>query len=126
MGKPYTKDLRERAVSAVSEGMSRNEAAELFSVGVASVVRWVSRYEQTGELSARPMGGSRGSRIEGADRQWLLERIEAEPDLTLEELRRELAEHRGLQVGYGSVWRFWAREKLTFKKKSARRPARSA
>lgn len=126
MGKPYSKDLRERAVSAVSEGMSRHEAAELFRVGVASVVRWVRRYEQAGELSARPMGGSRGSRIEGADRKWLLERIAAQPDLTLQELRRELAQQRGLQVGYGSVWRFCAREKLTFKKKPARRPAGSA
>lgn len=123
MSKPYSDDLRIRAVSAVASGLSRHKASEVFSVGVSSVIRWVQKHEQTGSVSPKPMGGSRGTRIEGADREWLLERIEAQPDLTLEELRHELAEQRGLMVGYGSVWRFCDREKLTFKKKSARRPA---
>jgi transposase len=70
------------------------------------------------------MGGSRGTRIEGTDRAWLLDRIAVKPDLTLQEIRRELAEQRGLAVGYGSVWRFCDREQLTFKKKPARRAAR--
>jgi putative transposase len=110
----------------VASGLSRHKASEVFSVGVSSVIRWVHKHDQTGSVSPKPMGGSRGTRIEGADREWLLERIKAQPDLTLEELRHELAEQRGLVVGYGSVWRFCDREKLTFKKKSARRPAGSA
>ena len=123
MSKPYSDDLRIRAVSAVASGLSRHKASEVFSVGVSSVIRWVQKHEQTGSVSARPMGGSRGTRIRGADREWLLARIKAKPDLTLEEMRRELADQRGLKVGYGSVWRFCDREKLTFKKKSARRSA---
>jgi transposase len=55
-------------------------------------------------------------------RDWLLARIGEKPDITLQELRRELGE-RGVSVGYGSVWRFVDREKLTFKKKPARRRA---
>ena len=125
MSKPYSDDLRVRAVSAVSGGMSRHQASKLFSVGVSSVIRWVQQHEQTGSVSAKPMGGSRGTRIEGADREWLLEQIKAQPDLTLEELRHALADQRGLAVGYGSVWRFCAREKLTLKKKPARHPAGS-
>ena len=70
------------------------------------MIRWAQRQEQTGSVSARPMGGSRGTRIRGADREWLLARIKAKPDLTLEEMRRELADQRGLKVGDGSVWRF--------------------
>ena len=72
------------------------------------------------------MGGSRGCRITGEDREWLLVRIVAQPDLTLEEMRRELAEQRGLVVGYGTVWRFCDREKQSYKKNAARRSARSA
>jgi transposase len=72
------------------------------------------------------MGGSRGSSIADADRQWLLELIARQPDLTLQELRAELALRRGLSVGYGTIWRFCAREKLSFKKKSARRSAGQA
>jgi transposase len=91
---------------------------------VSSVIRWVQRHRQTGSVAAKPMGGDRGSRIVEADREWLLARIAAQPDLTLEEMRRELAA-RGLRVGYGTVWRFCARERLTFKKNPARHPAGS-
>ena len=125
MSRPYSDDLRLRAVAAVDGGLSCRRAAKVFSVGVSSVIRWVQRRRQTGTVSPRPMGGDRGSRIVGADREWLLSRIAAKADLTLEELRRELAE-RGLAVGYGTVWRFCDREQLTFKKNSARRAARSA
>ena len=45
-----------------------------------------------------------------------MERIKAQPDLTLEQLRHELAEQRRLAVGYGSVLCFCDREKLPFKK----------
>ena len=123
MSKPYSDALRIRAVSAVAGGLSRHQASRQFSVGVSSVIRWVQQHDQTGSVTPKAMGGSRGTRIEGADREWLLQRIKAQPDLTLEELRRELAEQRGLMVGYGSVWRFCDREKVTFKKKSARRSA---
>lgn len=43
-------------------------------------------------------------------------RIAAQSDLTLEELRRELAKQRGLAVGYGTVWRFCDREMQSYKK----------
>lgn len=125
MSRPYSDDLRSRAVAAVEGGLSRHRAAKLFSVGVSSVIRWVQQHHRTGSVSPKPMGGSRGVRIAGADRDWLLARIASKPDLTLEEMRRELAE-RGLAVGHGTVWRFCDREGLTFKKNSARRPAGSA
>jgi transposase len=125
MVRPYSDDLRVRVVSAVDGGMSRHQAAALFSVGVSSVIRWVQRHRQTGSLSAKPMGGHRRPLVAGEHRDWLLARIAAQPDVTLEEMRRELAD-RGLKVGYGSVWRFCEREKLTFKKNAARHPARSA
>jgi transposase len=45
-------DLRKRVVEAVvSGGLSRNAAAQRFDVSIASAVRWVKRYETTGEIS---------------------------------------------------------------------------
>jgi transposase len=126
MSRPYSDDLRTRAVAAVDAGMSRHQAAKVFSVGVSSVIRWVQAHRRTGSVSPKPMGGRRGGRIVGEDRAWLLARIAARPDLSLEELRRELLAERGLAVGYGTVWRFCEREQLTFKKKPARRTARPA
>jgi transposase len=126
MSRPYSDDLRARAVAAVEAGMSRHQAAKVFSVGVSSVIRWVQRHRATGSFSPRPIGGSRGYRIEGENRTWLLARIKEKPDLTLEELRRELLAERGLAASYGAVWRFCEREALTFKKNPARRTARAA
>jgi len=116
MTKPYSEDLRIRAVEAVANGMSRRQAARLFKLGASSVIRWTERREQTGTVAAKPMGGSRGTSISGADREWLLELIASLPDLTLEKLRAELARQRGLSVGHGTIWRFCDREKLSFKK----------
>jgi transposase len=70
------------------------------------------------------MGGDHSSRLRD-ERDWLLHRIEEAPDLTLEELRAELA-GRGKLVGYGTVWRFFAAEGISFKKNRARQRARAA
>lgn len=126
MSRPYSDDLRVRAVAAVDGGMSRHQAAKVFSVSVSTMVRWVQAHRRTGSVSPRPMGGARGFRIDGEDRAWLLARIAETPDLTLEEMRRELLSVRGLSASHGAVWRFCDREGLTFKKNSARRAARPA
>ena len=124
MARPYSVDLRERAVKAVEGGMSRRQAASLFQVANSTVIEWVRVWRETGSLAAKPMGGDHNSRRKG-ERDWLLARIEAVPDLTLEELRAELAA-RGIHVGYGTVWRFFAAEGISFKKNRARRRARAA
>jgi len=125
MAKPYSLDLRERVVKAVDGGLSRREAASLYDVAISTVVHWVRRWRDKGSVAAKPMGGDHRSRLKGEDRTWLLERIEASPDLTLEELRAELKE-RGTSVGYGTVWRFFAAEGISFKKNRARRRTRAA
>lgn len=124
MAKPYSLDLRECVVAAVDRGMSRRQAAALFGVGISTVVNWVKRWRSSGSVAAKPMGGDHRSRLTN-ERSWILERIDAVPDLTLEELRDELKE-RGVIVGYGTVWRFFEREAISFKKNRARGRARAA
>jgi len=58
------------------------------------------------------------------ERAWLLERLAAQPDLTLRGVQGELAA-RGIRVSCKAIWNFFRAEKLTFKKKPARRRARS-
>ncbi len=67
------------------------------------------------------MGGRRRYALLG-ERDWLLPRIAAAPDLTGRALRAELAE-RGTKVSFDAVWRFLREERLTFKKKPVRRRA---
>lgn len=124
MAKPYSEDLRARVVGAVDGGVSRRQAALRFDVAISTVVHWVERWRSTGSVAAKPMGGDHRSLLLG-ERDWLLGRIEAVPDLTLEELRDELKQ-RGVSVGYGTVWRFFAREDVTVKKNRARSRARAA
>jgi transposase len=70
------------------------------------------------------MGGWRPLLLK-SEREWLLARLAEQPDLTLRAVVAELAE-RGTPASYGAVWRFFAHEGVTFKKKSARQRARPA
>jgi transposase len=116
MGKPYSIDLRERVVAAVlTGGLSRNQAAKQFGVGISTAVNWVRRLRETGSVAPGQMGGHKPKAISGEHRLWLLQRTK-DGDFTLRGLLAELAE-RGLKVDYRSVWEFVHAEKLSFKKK---------
>ena len=125
MARPYSRDLRDRGVGAVEGGKSRREAARIFGVGISTVIHWVRRFRETGSAAAKPMGGDHSSRLTG-ERAWLLAQIENQNDVTLEEVRAALQAERGLAVGYGTVWRFYTAEGISFKKNRARSRARSA
>ena len=118
MVRPYSEDLRERVVRAVEAGRPVRAVAELFGVGVSSVVKWSQRKRQTGSVAAKPMG-SRQARSLMAQRDWMLARIAEKPDVTLRELVAELNE-RAVNTSYGSVWRILKDEGISFKKKPAR------
>jgi putative transposase len=119
MAKPYSIDLRERAVAAVvRDGLSRHRAAAQFGLGVSTVINWVRRYRETGSVSPGQMGGHKPKAIRGEHHDWLAARIR-EKDFTLRGLVAELAE-RGLKVDYRSVWNFVHAEKLSFKKNRVR------
>lgn len=81
-GQAISEDLRLRVVGCVEAGYSTREAAALFSVSVASVVRWSQRKRSSGSVAAKPVGG----RQQRAQRDWMLARIAEKPDLTLREL----------------------------------------
>jgi transposase len=125
MTRALSLDLRERVVAAMVGGASCREAAKTFSVSVASAARWSKRARDTGSTAPRPFGKRLGL-VLLPEREWLLARVAAAPDLTVRALRAELEAVRGICVGYGAVWRFLAREGLTFKKKPARRRAAQA
>jgi transposase len=123
MTRPYSIDLRERAVALVEGGQSRHQVAKLFKVGVASVIRWCARQRDSGTCAAKPMGGHRRP-ILLSEREWLLARLSVVPDLTVRGLLSELHD-RGVKVSYGALWAFLAAEGLTFKKNPVRRRARA-
>ena len=114
MSKPYSQDLRERVIETVESGATRREAAELFEVSASSAVRWVQRWVATGSAAAKSSGGST-SPLE-VHAEWLLKLVAEHPDLTLDEVAAAMHKHR-IAGSRSAVWRFFARHKITFKKK---------
>jgi putative transposase len=120
MAKPYSIDLRERAVARVVAGESVRAVAAVLKISASSVVKWAQRERATGSVAPGQMGGHRPRVLVGDHRTWLLER--AKSDFTLRGLVAELAE-RGVTVDYRTVWKFVHAERLSFKKKRYARRA---
>jgi len=69
--------------------------------------------------------GRKQERSLAVEREWLLGRLEAVPDLTLRGLVIELRD-RGVVTSYGSVWRIVRDAGVTFKKNAVRRRTAAA
>lgn len=59
MTRPYSEDLRRRAVVLVKDGRSCRAVARLLGLGEASVIRWVRRERRTGSAAAKPTDSRR-------------------------------------------------------------------
>jgi transposase len=116
----YSYDLRERVVAAVADGASRRGAARQFKLGISTVIRWVARLAATGSCAAMPSGGDHKSKAVEIHKDWLLDLVKAEPDLTLTEIHVRLHATHGLKKSFSCLWRFFARHDISFKKNSAR------
>lgn len=115
MAKALSDDLRSRVLQASSDGLSARQTAARFGIGISTAIRWISR-AKLGERSARAQGWRRGSRLDPHE-GFVVEMIEAQKDITLNEMVIRLANEVGLQIGRSalSIWlgcRGW-----TFKKR---------
>jgi transposase len=124
MARPYSLDLRERAVARVAAGETVRSVAAVLQVSVASVVKWSQRFRATGSAAAGPMHGHR-PRLLLPNRDWLRSRLADGKDFTLRGLQAELSE-RGVKVDYRTVWNFVHAEWLSFKKKRSAKRARAS
>ena len=116
MVKALSVDLRTRVLRRRAAGASHREAAARFGVSAASVSRWRALEREKGDVRPGPLGGDRRSgRIE-AQASLILALLAETPDITVEELRAALAE-RGHAFGYGTLQRFFARHRITRKKR---------
>lgn len=118
MVKPYSIDLRERAVACTIAGDSASVVATRFGVAKSSVIKWHQRYRDTGSVAPGKMGGHRKIILE-PHRDFIIEAITRTPHLTLHGLKDLLAK-QGIEVSHNAVWHFLRREGLSFKKNSVR------
>ena len=115
MGKAYSDDLRCRVVAAMAAGRSCREVGTSFDVAPSTAGNWYRRYRRESSHAARPMGGDRRSKLL-KHMGWIGERLAEGPELTLGEVRSDLAE-RGVEVSYACVWRTVRKLGLRHKKK---------
>ncbi len=137
MLKPLSIDLRRRIVEAKEAGGSLRSVRDRFGVAASSVSNGASSRRsftqengctcrefgqqpphlvaREGERRAEEDGGDRRSHAIEAHHDWLLELVAETPDLTLAEIRLALL-GRSHGFGKGTVWRFFERHRISFKK----------
>jgi transposase len=110
---PYSIDLRERVLMAVDAGEgTQEEIARRFLVSARWIRKLLSRRAATGSIAPEPNGGGRKPLIQGEAAEALRAAVRADPDATLEELRRAT----GFTGCLMTVWRAIGRLKITRKK----------
>lgn len=122
MARSISVDLRQRVCAAIAEGLSCRQAAARFKVSVSSAIRWQARLRRSGTVAALVQGGDRRSRRIEAEAAFILAAVEAQPDITLMELKTKLA-LRGVAAGIGTLWRFFDRRNITLKKRRRMLPS---
>jgi transposase len=121
MARAYSSDLRIRVIRLVEDGFTARGAGRRLGIGESTATAWVGRWRRTGSAQAKSQKGRSRSPLK-PHAAWLLALIGERADLTLEEIRGLLGE-RGVRVGVSSVWRFFDRHGISFKKNRARRRA---
>ena len=106
-------------IRAVAASTAARAAARIFQVIESTKDQTAKALRETGSVSASKRS-PRESPLE-QHAAWLLGLIAEEPDLTLQDIRMLLLREKALSVGLGSVWRFYDRHGIRFRKKLARR-----
>jgi transposase len=125
MSKPLSLDLRNRVLGAIAGGLSCRQAAMRFGVSASSAIRWRALEREQGDARPKAIGGDRRSDHIEAHAELILALYEETPDITLDELRLLLAE-KGIVFGYGTIWRFFERRRITYKKRRRTPPSKIA
>jgi transposase len=112
MGRAYSLDLRERVARHVAEGGSRRR----FGVSASTAVRIAASQAERGTLAPRRQGRPPGQGKLAAHLGFLLELVEAVPDITMPELARALEAEHGLKVDPSSISRALIRVGMSYKK----------
>lgn len=116
MGKSTSADLRARMVRGIARGQSRRAVAERFEVAPSTAGRLQARYRATGSISPAVQGRPRNSGKLGPYRAILIERVEAQPDITMPQLAAWLEAEHGITADPSNLSKLLCRAGFTFKK----------
>ena len=86
MGKSVSNDLRVRMVRGIAAGKSRRAVAAQFEVAPSTAVRVQARYAATGSVEPARQGLSVGSGKLAPYRKAIVDKVKAQPDITMPDL----------------------------------------
>ena len=124
MTRPYSEDLRERALARSDVGETDRSIGEALSISPSCVSKWRKLRRETGALKPGKMNGHKKPVLSGAIAEWLHERLGQGP-FTTRQLTAELL-GRGVKTDRRAVWSFVRGEGLSFKKNRGRGGAGSS
>jgi len=93
--KPYSNDLRERAISALEAGETQAEVAERLEIHKSTLEKWWYRYQATGIYAALPHRSGPERKLKSCE-AFIRAQIKKQPDVTLEELCERVASEKGI------------------------------
>jgi transposase len=115
MPKPYSLDLRERAIAACEAGdRTRAEVALQFQLSESTLYEWLQRHRKGQSIAALPHAGGTASAL---DEQLLRDLVEASNDATLEEYAQAYAAHTGRRYSISKLSRALKELKLSRKER---------
>jgi transposase len=123
MARAYGMDLRRRVVDAIDGGLSTRAAARRFAIGIATAGAWHRRWRKTGDVRPGRQGQPRRSKLDPHE-AFILSLVEETKDIALTEIAERLAEARGVSACPATIWYFFDKRGITFKKRQ-RMPASS-
>ena len=95
--KPYSQDLRERAIAALEAGKTQAEVAAQFQIHKSTLEKWWYRWRDTGSCAALPAASGPKRTLQDAE-SFIRAAVKKQPDATLEELCERVQEAQGLVV----------------------------
>jgi len=95
--KPYSQDLRERAIAALEAGKTQAEVAAQFSIHKSTLEKWWYRWRDTGSCAALPLNHGPERTLQAAE-SFIRAEVKKRPDATLSELCERVKEAEGLVV----------------------------
>ena len=121
----YGLDLRRRVIEAIEDGLSTRAAARRFSIGISTAGAWYRRWRATGDLRPGRQGQPQRSKLD-VHEAFILGLVDETKDIALHEIAERLAEEHGLRVAPSTVWHFFVKREITYKKRRRMRRNSSA
>src|ERR1700681_931345 len=90
MTRPYSEDIRERALARADAGETVRSIAEALQISPSCVTKWKNLRRETGGLSPHKLGGHKKPVLAGANADWLRTRIRSGPSPSPQFSRRSV------------------------------------